>query len=74
MGNQHTKKQDETLQAQVDALAAKRAAEEAAALAVRTLVRIRVYRLDNTIDEIVQTLPRMKKGETITFTVTPENE
>jgi hypothetical protein len=72
MGNQHTKKQEETLQAQLDALALKRQQEAAAALAVRSHVRIRIYRNDGTIDETTQSFRKMEPGEGFTTTLTPE--
>ena len=81
MPNHHTKKKElaeasaaSDLQAQLEKLAADRVKAEAEDKSIHTLVRVRIYRMDNTVDEIVQTIPRMKKGETITFSATPEND
>ena len=68
------KEPGENLQEAINQAAEARALAEATDRATRTLVRIRIYRRDNTVDESVQGFPRMRKGETITFTCTPENE
>jgi hypothetical protein len=69
MSNQHTKKQNEAAEAAAQAKAEAEAAEKA----TRTLIRVRIYRLDGSIDEIVQALPKMLPGESFTATVTPAN-
>lgn len=69
-----SKAQAERLEeATAEAIKARAEAEAEKEKAIRTLVRVRIYRTDNTIDESVQTFPRMKKGETVTFSITPDN-
>jgi len=49
---------------------AKAAAEEAAKK-TRFILKVTVMRLDGTVDEFIQALPRMADGETFTVAITP---
>lgn len=56
--------------AEQEAQAARDAA--AAELKVRATIRVTIHRLDGTVDEFVQALPKMRRGEAVQIIVTPE--
>lgn len=81
MGNQHTKKKEQERAAmdaealrtlEMERLQAQEAEAAAAELKVRATIRVTIHRLDGTVDEFVQALPKMRKGEAIQIIVTPE--
>lgn len=65
MANQHTKKAQAAPQVEAPA-----PAPAPAPVQVRSIIRVRVYRKDGTIDEFVQAIPEIKHGEPFTASVT----